>query len=344
MRSKFGTVDGRDVHLFTLTNSSGTEVKITNYGGIVTSLKVPDNRGVVGDVVLGFETLDEYVTQDVYFGALIGRCANRIRNGQFTLAGKKYLLPKNDGPHHLHGGDNGFHKVIWDARLVENPADLALELTYLSRDGEQGYPGNLIAQVIYRLTQDNTLLIDYSAASDAETIVSFTHHSYFNLSYEPTIHEHELRLKADRFTPVDEQLIPTGELIKVEDAGFDFRLGRKLGECFAEKSSFLVDGGLDHNFVLNRKSVRQTVATLTAQDSGRKLEISTTKPGLQVYTANSLDGSCVGKEGTRYPKFGGICLEPQGFPDAANQKAFPSVLLKPGDVYRQQTSYHFSNT
>lgn len=331
-KTYFGTTDGVEVYLYTLTNDLGYEVSITTFGGAITSLKVPDRHGVFGDIVLGYETLDDYVRHPRYFGALIGRHANRIARGQFSLNGTTYQLPRNNGANHLHGGPHGFDKRVWSAR----EGDDVLHLLYLSKDGEEGYPGNLTAFVDYRLS-GNELSIDYHASTDGETIVNLTNHSYFNLRGEGTILDHELTLNADSFTPVDEELIPTGEIKAVADTPWDFRNGRQIGSRISS-----VSGGYDHNFVLNDwDGSLRFAARLYEPVSGRVLEMLTTQPGMQFYSGNFLDGSLVGKGGVAYQKYTGLCLEPQHFPDAPNHSNFPSTVLRPGEEYNQRTLIRF---
>jgi aldose 1-epimerase len=315
---------------YTLANDLGFEVSINTYGGAITSLKTPDRHGIFGVIVLGFDTLDEYVRNPRYFGALIGRHANRIASGKFSLNGVQYQLSKNNGANHLHGGFNGFDKRVWSARQDGN----TLHLSYFSKDGEEGYPGNLTALVDYTLL-DNELRIDYRATTDRDTIVNLTNHSYFNLRGEGTILDHELTLNADSFTPVAEDLIPTGEIRSVEGTPMDFRKRKVIG-------SHIPDVQYDHNFVLNdwNGSLR-LVARLYEPVSGRVLEILTTEPGIQFYSGNFLDGSLVGKNGMVYKKYAGLCLEPQHFPDAPNHPNFPSTLLCPGEEYKQSTIFRF---
>jgi aldose 1-epimerase len=325
--------DGAEVFLYTLTNDLGLEVSIINYGGAITSLKVPDRAGVLGDIVLGFETLDDYVTNPRYFGALIGRHANRIALGKFSLNGVEYQLEQNNGVNHLHGGFKGFDKRVWNAR-----SDSAgLQLEYLSKDGEEKYPGTVTAVVSYRLF-DNELRIDYGAVTDADTIVNLTNHSYFNLKGEGTILDHELLLNADSFTPVSKDLIPTGEIKAVEGTPMDFRQGKRIG---AEIND--ITGGYDHNFVLkNHDGSLRSAGRLYEASTGRILEILTTQPGMQFYSGNFLDGSFVGKNGFVYHKYTGLCLEPQHFPDAPNHPNFPSTVLRVGQEYKQSTVFKFS--
>ena len=335
-RQDFGRTEGRDVSLYTLTNERGFEVSITNYGGAVVSLKTPDRRGAFADVVLGYETLDEYVRNPRYFGGLIGRHANRIACGRFSLNGKQYQLTQNNGVNHLHGGARGFDKRVWQALDQADRGAVSLRLEYLSRDGEEGYPGNLQAKVAYKLS-GSELEIDYEATADRETIVNLTNHSYFNLAGRGDVLEHELTLHADAFTPVSEDLIPTGEIKAVENTPMDFRRGKAIGKDLAAA------GGYDHNFVLSKHdgSLRPA-ARLYESTSGRMLEIHTTEPGIQFYSGNFLDGSLTGKGGMVYHKYTGLCLEPQHFPDAPNHANFPSTVLRPGEVYRHVSVYRFS--
>ena len=319
-------------NVYTLKNESGFEVSTMNYGGAITSLKTPDRNGHFGDIVLGFETLDEYVSNPRYFGALIGRHANRIGGGKFSLNGVDYQLPQNDGANHLHGGFRGFDKRDWTIREDGN----TLHLTYFSKDGEEGYPGNLTAFVDYTLL-DNELRVDYRATTDRDTIVYLTNHSYFNLRGAGTILDHELTLNADHFTPVSEDLIPTGEIKSVAGTPMDFRNGKTIGSDIND-----VAGGYDHNFVLNDwdGTVRQA-ARLYEPVSGRVLEILTTEPGMQFYSGNFLDGSFTGKNGFVYEKYTGLCLEPQHFPDAPNHPNFPSTVLRAGKEYKHTSIYRF---
>ena len=318
--------------VYTLRNESGFEVSVTNYGGAITSLKTPNRNGHFGDIVLGFETLDEYVQNPRYFGALIGRHANRIAGGKFSLNGIDYQLPQNNGANHLHGGFRGFDKRDWTVREDGN----VLHLTYFSKDGEEGYPGNLTALVDYTLL-DNELRIDYRATTDRDTIVNLTNHSYFNLRGAGTILDHELMLNADHFTPVYEDLIPTGEIEAVEGTPWDFRKAKAIG---AELND--VVGGYDHNFVLNDwDGTLRLAARLYEPVSRRALEILTTEPGMQFYSGNFLDGSFTGKNGVAYEKYAGLCLEPQYFPDAPNHPNFPWTSLRAYEEYKQTSVYRF---
>lgn len=322
----------RNGFVYTLTNSLGFEVSVTNYGGAITSLKTPDRNGHFDDIVLGFETLDEYLVNPRYFGALIGRHANRIARGRFSLNGVEYQLPCNNGANHLHGGFSGFDKRDWTVREDGN----TLHLTYFSKDGEEGYPGNLTAFVDYTLL-DNELRIDYRATTDRDTIVNLTNHSYFNLRDEGTILDHELTLNADHFTPVCSDLIPTGEIKSVAGTAWDFRNGKAIG------SDLDAAGGYDHNFVLNDwDGTLRSAARLYEATTGRVLEILTTEPGIQFYSGNFLDGSFTGKNGFVYEKYTGLCLEPQHFPNAPNHPSFPSTTLRAGEEYKHTSVYRFS--
>ena len=330
----FGTgPHDEEVYRYTLKNPNGVEVAITNYGGTITSIKAPDRHGVFDDVVLGYETLDEYVQNPRYFGALIGRYANRIAGGRFSLNGVEYQLARNNGANHLHGGVNGFDKRIWQASVTTDTD--AVHLEYFSSDGEESYPGNLNVAVDYSLNDENELRIDYHATTDKDTIVNLTNHSYFNLGGQGSgdILGHELTLNADSFTPVSTDLIPTGEIRSVDGTEMDFRSGRVIG-----------NGGYDHNFVLNdwnHGSIR-SVARLRAPKSGRVLEVLTTQPGIQFYSGNFLDGTLKGKGGVVYQQYAGLCLETQHFPDAPNHPNFPTTVLRAGEQYREMTIYRFT--
>jgi aldose 1-epimerase len=332
-RQLFGVADETEVSLYRLTNDKGVEVSITNYGGAIVSLKAPDRNGEFADVVLGYETLEEYVGNPRYFGGLIGRHANRIGSGRFLLNGTEFQLTQNNGANHLHGGAKGFDKRVW--RVIDPlPNDAAsLRLEYFSPDGEEGYPGNLTAEVTYTLSNDNELKTEYRATTDRETIVNLTNHSYFNLAGRGEILGHELTLQAGAFTPVSQELIPTGEITSVHDTEMDFRRSRPIAH-----------GGYDHNFVLSNYdgSSLQPAARLYEPASGRVLEILTTEPGIQFYSGNFLDGSLKGKGGAVYYQYTGLCLEPQHFPDAPNHANFPSTVLRPGEVYQHVSVYRFS--
>lgn len=339
------TSAGEAVELYTLTNAKGAEARITTYGGILVSLKVPDRAGKLGDIVLGFDNLDGYLQQPPppYFGALIGRYGNRIANGKFSLNGTEYTLAKNDGENHLHGGARGFDKRVWKAKEASGQS---LELSYLSKDGEEGYPGNLSTTVIYTLTDNNEIKIDYAATTDKDTVVNLTNHSYFNLAGqgEGDILSHQVTIYADKFTPVDKGLIPTGELRNVEGTPFDFRSSKAIGERIEANDEQLKLGrGYDHNWVLNRTgSGMEPAAKVIEAKSGRVMEVITTEPGLQFYTGNFLDGTLHGKAGKVYSRRFAFCMETQHFPDSPNKPAFPSVVLKPGGHYQTTTIYRFS--
>lgn len=332
----WGEADGKKVQLFTLKNKKGTEIKITNYGGIVTSWITPDKAGNKSNVVVGFDDLQGYLAKPPYFGAIIGRYGNRIANAQFKLNDTTYKLAANNGKNNLHGGEKGFDKVVWDATPATDGTP-ALTLTYLSKDGEEGFPGNLKSTVKYTLTEDNELLMEYDAETDKATPVNLTNHSYFNLSGDAgkSILDHTLWVDADRYTPVDSTLIPTGELAPVNGTPFDFTSPTKIGARIAQ-----VPGGYDHNFVLNKKGTDLgLVAYLQDSVSGRKLEVYTTEPGLQFYSGNFLDGTIKNRDGKAIQKHNALCLETQHFPDSPNQPKFPTTILKPGEKYHTVTKY-----
>jgi len=347
-KKSFGkTPGGQPVDLFVLTNKNGAEVSITNYGGAVVSIKLPDRSGKFADVVLGYDTIDGYVNDKGYFGALVGRYGNRIAHAQFVLDGKTYTLAKNNGENSLHGGVKGFNKAVWTAKTLSKKDGQSLELSYLSQDGEEGFPGNLKVTVIYTLTDSNALKIEYSATTDKKTVVNLTNHSYFNLAGQGNgdILGHLLTIEADKFTPVDSGLIPTGELRDVAGTPFDFRKPTAVGARIDQDDEQLkLGGGYDHNFVLRRSagSGESLAARVVEPTSGRVLEVWTTEPGVQFYTGNFLDGKTVGKGGVTYPKRSALCLETQHFPDSANQPKFPSVVLNPGERYHTITTYKFS--
>jgi aldose 1-epimerase len=346
-KQSFGkTSDGQAVELYTLTNAGGASVSIMNYGGTVVSLKVPDKSGAMGDVVLGFDTFDPYPTQSPYFGALIGRYGNRIGHGRFKLDGVEYKLPKNNGDNTLHGGVRGFDKRIWTVKDVSNGGVPAIELNYLSKDGEEGFPGNLNATVTYTWTDAKELKLDYVATTDKDTVVNLTNHTYFNLAGEGQgdILAHEVMIDADRFTPVDAGLIPTGELKPVERTPFDFRKPTAIGARINDNDQQLKYGkGYDHNWVLNHGATTPVLAArITDPKTGRVMEVLTVEPGLQFYTGNFLDGTIKGKGGKTYVQRGAFCMETQHFPDSPNKPSFPSTELKPGAKYQTSTIYRFS--
>ena len=344
------TPDGKTANVYTLTNDNGMSCMITNFGGIVLTLNVPDAQGEFGDVVLGHDTLDKYfnVNTSPYFGALIGRYGNRIAQGKFSLNGVDYTLALNDGENHLHGGLQGFDKVLWDAEERNFDNGVGLELSYLSKDGEEGYPGNLKVTVVYTLTNANSLKIDYHAISDRDTILNLTNHSYFNLAGAMSgkdILEHQIMLSADRFVPGGAGLIPTGELRDVTGTPMDFRTETAIGARIQDQDEqLLTAGGYDHNWVLNSSDGSLALAARVSEaTSGRMMEVYTTEPGVQFYTGNFLDGSIEGKGNTVYQKHFGFCLETQHFPDSPNHLEFPSTVLKAGEEYTQTTVYAFSN-
>jgi aldose 1-epimerase len=341
------TPDGTEVYLYTLKNRAGMEARITNYGGIVVSLRVPDRSGVMNDVVLGYDSLAGYVKETPYFGALIGRYGNRIKKGRFSLEGREYVLATNNGANHLHGGVKGFDKVVWKAEPVQSGEGPSLVLTYVSKDGDEGYPGALSVQAVYTVTESNELAVEFTATTDRSTIVNLTHHSYFNLAGadgDATILDHMLMIDADRFTPVDSTLIPTGELQGVTGTPMDFRTPVAIGARInGDDVQLKRGGGYDHNWVVNGfgKGMR-VIARVTDAKTGRILEVRSAEPGLQFYSGNFLDGTLVGKYSRKYVHRYGFCLEPQHFPDSPNQPGFPSVVLKPGDTYRNRIVYAFS--
>ena len=339
-KEQFGEVDGEKVQLFTLTNPNGMRVKVTNYGGIVTSVTVPGNEAVPYDVVLGFDSLQGYLDGHPYFGCIVGRYANRIAGGEFRLDGKTYRLATNNGENHLHGGIAGFDKKIWRASPFQTEKEAGVSLKYESPDGEEGYPGKLEVKVDYTLTDENELKISYYARTDAPTVINLTHHSYFNLNGAGSgdILGHSLFIHADRYTPVNEQLIPTGELKPVEGGPFDFRQEKTIGRDFEQ-----VEGGYDHNFVLNGSGELSLAARLTSPLTGITMEVYTDQPGMQFYSGNFLDGTITGKGGQAYPKHYGLCLETQHFPDSPNQPSFPSTELRPGEIFQSLTVYKFSD-
>lgn len=338
-KESFGTTKSDiEVDLFTLKNSQGMIVKITNFGGIVTSIIVPDKNGNFEDVVLGFDNLEGYLGEHPYFGAIVGRYGNRIAKGKFTVDGKEYTLAVNNGENHLHGGLEGFDKKVWNAEPVETANGSALKLTYLSEDMEEGYPGNLNVTVTYTLTNDNELKIDYEAVTDKAGPVNLTHHSYFNLTAcKQDMLGHEVMIDADRYVIVDESLIPTGDLPVVEGTPLDFNTAMKIGARIDN-----VPGGYDHCYVVNKETnAISLIATVTEPKSGRVMEVYSTEPGVQFYTGNFLDGSVTGKNDVVYLKHYGFCLETQHYPDSPNQPDFPSTILKPGEKYTHSTAYKF---
>jgi aldose 1-epimerase len=347
-KDSFGqTPDGKAVDLYTLTNASGMEVRAITYGGIILSLKVPDKDGTLGDVALGYDSLDGYLKATPYFGAIIGRYGNRIGKGRFTLDGKEYKLATNNGPNALHGGIKGFDKVVWSAEPFERTGERGIVFSYTSPDGEEGYPGTLKATVTYTLADANTLTFEYHAVTDKATPVNLTQHSYFNLAGDGSgdVLGHELMLKASRFTPVDSTLIPTGEIRAVSGTPFDFTTPHTIGERIgASDEQIKFGGGYDHNFVLDREpgGSLQLAVRVSEPTSGRVMEVQTTEPGVQFYSGNFLDGTITGTGGHVYHKRTGFCLETQHYPDSPNKPEFPTTILKPGEEYRSRTVYAFS--
>ena len=345
-KEDFGkTKEGQNVELYTLTNANGVEARITNYGGIIVSLKTPDRGGKMDDIVLGFDNLDEYLKGHPFFGAIAGRYGNRIGKGRFTLNGVEYKLATNNGENHLHGGIKGFDKAVWKARQVPARDGVALELTHFSKDGDEGYPGNLSVKVIYLLTDKNELRIDYTATTDKDTVVNLTNHSYFNLAGQGSgdILNHQVTINADRFTPVDAGMIPTGELRSVKGTPFDFTKPTAVGARVEQDDEQLKFGrGYDHNFVLNgqAETLRQAVKVVEPA-TGRVMEVWTTEPGVQFYIGNFL-AERAGKSGKVYNKRYGFCFETQHFPDSPNKPSFPSTVLKKGGRYQTTTVFKFS--
>ena len=340
-KSAYGTTpDGAEIELFTLSAARGMRAKIINYGAILVSLEAPDRDGHLDDVTLGCESLAEWIADTCYFGATAGRVANRLADASFALDGQSYTLAANNGPNHLHGGIVGFNKVVWTAEAVEGDAAVGVKLTYLSADGEEGYPGNLSVTVVYTVTDAGELKIEYTATTDKPTVVNLTHHSYWNLSGPAAgdILGHELTLHADRYTPVDDVQIPTGEVLPVAGTPMDFTSPHTIGERLGQ-----VEGGYDHNYVLRDQSGQcAPAAEVYDPASGRVLEICTTEPGIQFYSGNFLDGSVTGRGGVVYQKHQGFCLETQHYPDSPNQPDFPPVTLRPGETYRHVTVHKFS--
>jgi aldose 1-epimerase len=334
--------DGREVKIYSLTNANGLTAKITEYGAKLVSLKVPNKIGKLDEVILGYDSLQGYVNGDAYFGATVGRYANRIAKGKFTLNGKEYTLALNNGVNHLHGGPGGYHSVSWKSEVVDKQGYPAVKFSYSSPDGEEGYPGNLEIAVTYCWNDTNALVIDYEATCDQDTYVNFTHHSLFNLKGEGDILGHELMLAADSFTPVDSTLIPTGEIRDVKDTPLDFTTPTAIGNRINDPYEQLVVGkGYDHNWVLRSSKITDLAAALYEPGSGRLMEVYTTEPGIQFYSGNFLDGSQTGHAGMKYQFREGLALETQHFPDSPNHENFPSTLLKKGEKYTQTTIYKF---
>jgi aldose 1-epimerase len=337
------TAEGTPIERYTLTNANGLNAEIMTYGGTLLALRVPDRAGAFGDIVLGFDTLEPYLADHPFFGALVGRYSNRIAGAQFTLNGTTYSLARNDGVNHLHGGPHGFHRAIWCASERPSEEGPSLALHYLSRDGEEGYPGNLSVDVVYTLTDQNALRIDYSATTDRDTVINLTNHAYFNLTGGDIL-SHELALDGTRFLPIDETLIPIGELRPVHDTPMDFTTSTVIGDRINADDEQVRHGlGYDHTWVLDKPTgALGHAARVYASGSGRVMDVSTTAPGVQFYSGNMLDGSHAGKGGTIYTRNSGLCLETQHFPDSPNQPQFPSTVLRPGEMYRQSTIFQFS--
>ena len=344
-KSYYGSMkDGTKVHIYTITNSSGMKVGIIDYGGTIVSIEVPDKNGKAADVVLGYDSLEQYIVSGGYLGALIGRHGNRIEDAEFELNGKVYHLAKNDGRNHLHGGDRGYDKVVWQSEIINVPDGQALQLKYRSPDGEENYPGNLDVKVIYTLTDSNELKIDYSAVSDKDTVINLTNHSYFNLSGHESgdILKHQLRINADKYTVINNEGIPTGEIRDVKGTPLDFTALTPIGKGIDSPDEQIVNGkGFDHNWVLKVSGKKpELAAEVFDPESGRRMEVYTTKPGIQFYSGNFLK-KAKGKNGATFDKRSGLCLETQFFPNAMKHKHFPSPVLKAGDEYRYTTVYKF---
>jgi aldose 1-epimerase len=340
-KSSFGkTANGEAVDIYTLSNGAGLTAKIMTFGAIITELKTPDRNGTVGDIVLGFDNFEQYAKGHPFFGAIAGRYANRIAKGKFTLDGKEYHLPINNGPNSLHGGLIGFDKKVWKAELIESTEGPSLRLSCFSADGEEGYPGNLNVTVTYTLTQKNELRIDYGATTDKATPINLTNHSYFNLAGSGNVLDHELMLEADHYTPVDETLIPLGEIKSVKGTPLDFTKTKTIGRDIAQTPDYIK--GYDHNFVLNNGGKSLALcAHVSDPKSGRIMEIYTTEPGVQLYTGNNLNGSITGINGVKYEKYAGFCLETQHYPDSPNHPNFPPTILRPGEKFQSTTIIKF---
>ncbi len=340
------TSEGQEIFQYTLRNAAEAEVEITNFGARITSLNVPDKNKISKNVVLGFDSLNDYLQENPYFGAVVGRFGNRIANGEFSLDGKKYHLVQNNGPNHLHGGKKGFDNVIWEEEGANSRLN-ELKLTYFSKDMEEGYPGNLKVTVTYSLKNDNSLEVFYQATTDKKTVVNLTQHSYFNLSgnFSETILDHELKINADKFLPVDQTQIPTGEIGEVQSTPFDFRKGKKIGEDIEAENEQLKRGfGFDHCWILKKdENSCDFAASAYHEESGRLLEVFTTEPGMQFYSGNFLDGTLPQKGGKgTYARRSGFCFETQHFPDSPNREQFPSVVLEPGEEFSSKTIFKFS--
>lgn len=342
-KENFGTLKGKEVYLFTLTNKAGNVIRLTNYGAKINLIEIPDKTGKKDNVTFGFDTFESTVKGDMSFGSIIGRYANRIAKGKFTLDGKEYTLTINNGPNTLHGGPGGWHSVVWNAEEVKDSRFPAVKFTYRSPDMEEGFPGNVDAEVIYTWTDNNEIIIDYKCTTDKKTVLNVTNHAYFNLhgAGNGDILDHELTIKASAFTPVDSTMIPTGELRPVAGTPFDFTTPHLIGERINEKYDQLILGrGYDHNFVLDNKE--DPDAILYDPVSGRVLEIITDQPGLQLYTGNFLNGTNIGHGGKPYNFRTGVCMESGHYPDSPNHPDFPATVLNPGETFKSQTIYRFS--
>ncbi|HEY4787009.1 MAG TPA: aldose epimerase family protein [Bacteroidales bacterium] len=337
-KTEFGKVGNETVYLFTLENDKGLKTSITNYGGIMTTLFVPDKSGKNEDIVLGFDNLGDYLKEHPYFGALIGRYGNRIAKGSFKVDNQTYHVAVNNGPNHLHGGLKGFDKVIWKAQEIKEKEKVGLKLSYLSKDMEEGYPGNLSVEVVYYINNNNEVGMEYFASTDKKTIINLTQHNYYNLNAcKGDVKDHVLTLYTSKYTPVDDGSIPTGEIANVEGTAFDFRKPKKIGKEIDQA------GGYDHNFVIdNYNGALNLIARAEDPASGRVMEVYTTQPATQFYSSNYLDGSLIGKYGIQYKKHFAFCLETQHFPDSPNEPHFPSTILEPGKKYHEHTVYKFS--
>ncbi|MBN2610951.1 MAG: galactose mutarotase [Bacteroidales bacterium] len=329
--------DGRQADIIVIENDNKSICKLTNYGGIVTSWTVPDKHGNMVDIVLGWDNIEKYIEDSSYLGAIIGRYGNRIANALFSLDGKEYKLAANQAPNHLHGGNIGFNKVLWDYSLIDQPNEKGVIFRYLSRDMEEGYPGNLNVEVTYRLTNHNELIIDYKAATDKKTHVNLTNHAYFNLNgCADDVLKHVLKIYADHYTPSDKTLIPTGEIAPVKGTNLDFSEKKAIGERIKKMDI----GGYDHNFVLNKQpGAFELIAEVYEPRTGLKMDVFTTEPGVQLYTAIHFDGSMTGKGSVKYKQYYGYCLETQHFPDSPNKPHFPSTIVNPWETYSQKTVY-----
>jgi len=339
----FGTHEGKDVYLLTLTNKAGNVIRLTNYGAKINWIEVPDKSGRKDNITFGYDTFDETLSGDMSFGSVVGRYANRIANGRFTLDGVEYTLPQNNGPNTLHGGPKGWHSVVWDTEVIKKSNEPAVRFTYHSPDMEEGFPGNVDVQVVYTWTDNNEIVMDYTCTTDKKTVVNVTNHAYFNLhgAGNGDILDHVLTLRASAFTPVDSVMIPTGEIRPVAGTPFDFTTPHPIGERIGENYDQLILGkGYDHNFVLDNKE--DVDVTVYDPESGRVLEVLTDQPGMQLYTGNFLDGTKTGHGGKPYNFRSALCLESGHYPDSPNHPEFPSTVLIPGDTLKTTTIYRFS--